>query len=155
MSPHAARLARPRPFWSGHALTEGQAVAGFHRDRDRRRLKAMARGLLGTGLLVVLALGVVGLRVQQVRLSYQLDDLRARKAGLEEAQRRLRIEADSLKSLARIEGKARAELGMRPPSRNQVQVAREFVPSGGGTSTATASRTASVEEAARTQVGAR
>ncbi|HYB70889.1 MAG TPA: cell division protein FtsL [Candidatus Bathyarchaeia archaeon] len=92
----------------------------------------MATALAGAGVLVMLVLGVVGLRVQQVRLSYRLDALRQTRAELEEANRRLRVEMATLKSLSRIEGKARTELGMVAPGRDQVRLAREFVPGGGG-----------------------
>ncbi len=145
---------RPRSLWAGHTLTEGQRAAGFHRERDRRRLRSMARALLGAGLLVGLVLGVVGLRLHQVRLSYQLDALRGHKAELEETRSRLRVELYSLQSLARIEGKARTELGMVVPARNQVLLAREFVPSGGGIS-AVAPLTAAADEAARLESGSR
>jgi cell division protein FtsL len=81
---------------------------------------------------VALILGVVGLRVQQVRLSYRLDALRDSRAQIEEANRRLRVEIATLKSLSRIEGKARTELGMVAPARGQVRLAREFVTGGRG-----------------------
>ena len=77
--------------------------------------------MVGAGLAVVLVLGVVGLRVQQVRLSYRLDALRQGRAELEETNRRLRVEMATLKSLSRIEGKARGELGMVAPGRDQVR----------------------------------
>jgi cell division protein FtsL len=92
----------------------------------------MAAAVLGAGLAVLIVLGVVGLRVQQVRLSYRLDALRQSRGELEETNRRLRVEMATLKSLSRIEGKARAELGMVAPGRDQVRLAREFVQSGGG-----------------------
>jgi hypothetical protein len=38
----------------------------------------------------------------------------------------------TLRSLSRIEGKARAELGMVAPTRDQIHLAREFVPGGRG-----------------------
>jgi len=114
----------------------------------------MGRALLGAALLVGLVLGVVGLRLHQVRQSYQLDALRARKIELEETRSRLRVELYSLQSLARIEGKARTELGMIAPARDQVLLAREFVPTGGGMS-AVAPVTASADEAARLEPGAR
>jgi hypothetical protein len=58
------------------------------------------------------------------------------------------VELATLKSLARIEGKARAELGMVPPGRDQVRLAREFVPGGGGVS-ARAPLTAAAEREAQ------
>jgi cell division protein FtsL len=154
MSRRVAASKPPRVLWAGHALSEGQRTARFHRERDRRRLRAMARGLLGAGLVVALVLSVVGLRLQQVRLSYQLDGLRTREAELDETRSRLRVELYSLQSLARIESKARTELGMIPPARDQVLLAREFVSGGGGLS-AVAPLTASTDERARQESGAR
>ena len=43
----------------------------------------------------------------------------------------------TLKSLSRIEGKARTELGMVAPARDQVRLAREFVPGGTGLTSST------------------
>jgi cell division protein FtsL len=93
----------------------------------------MANAVMGAGLAVTLVLGVVALRVQQVRLSYRLDALRSSRAEIEETNRRLRVEMATLRSLSRIEGKARTELGMVAPARDQVRLAREFVQAGGGT----------------------
>lgn len=112
---------------------DGQLGARFHRERDWRLRRAMGVSLVCVGLLVGVALGAVGLRVHQVRLSYRLDALRTARTDLEEVNRRLRVELASLSSLARIEGKARAELGMVQPGRDQVQLAREFVTGGAGT----------------------
>lgn len=92
----------------------------------------MAVSLACAGFLVALVLGLVGLRVQQVRMSYRLDALRAQRTELEELKNRLRVEQASLKSLARIESRARVELGMVPPARDQIRIAREFVPGGTG-----------------------
>ena len=47
--------------------------------------------------------------------------------------------------LARIEDKARHELGMVAPGKDQVQLAREFVAAGGGVSRAVPSRTAAAD----------
>lgn len=112
------------------ASTVDQRVAYFHRASDRRRLRAMLAGVLAAGVAVMLVLGLVGLRMQQVRLSYRLDTLRTAKAGAEEMNRRLRVEKASLQSLARIEIEARTRLGMVAPTRQQVQLAREFVGDG-------------------------
>ena len=131
MSPRASRS--KSSGWAGDAGSTHPQAARFHRESDRRRLRAMAASLAWAGVLVALILSVVGLRVQQVRLSYRLDGLRSARAELEERQGRLRVELASLKSLARIEVKAR-ELGMAPPARDQVRLAREFVPGGNGLS---------------------
>ena len=125
-----------------------QQMVHFHRDSDRRRLRAMLAGVAAAGVVVALVLGLVGLRMQQVRLSYRLDTLRTAKAGAEESNRRLRVEKASLQSLARIELEARSRLGMVAPTREQVQMAREFA--GAGTaSTALGERTAAAAAPAR------
>lgn len=103
------------------------------RERDRYRLRAMGLALGLAACLMVGALGVVGLKVQQVLLSYRLDSLRAAKGEADELNRQLRVELATLRSLARIEDKALGELGMVPPARHQVRLAREFVTDGDGT----------------------
>jgi cell division protein FtsL len=108
------------------ASTADQQVAHFHRESDRRRLRAMLAGIAAASVVVTMVLGVVGLRMQQVRLSYRLDTLRTAKADAEELNRRLRVERASLQSLARVELEARTRLGMVAPAWQQVQLAREF-----------------------------
>jgi len=120
--------------------TADQQGARFHRESDRRRLRAMLAGVAVAGALVALVLGLVGLRMQQVRLSYRLDALRSVKAQAEEMNRRLRVEKASLQSLARIEVEARTRFGMVAPTQQQVQLAREFV-AGGSASPAAVERT--------------
>jgi cell division protein FtsL len=133
------------------ASTADQQVAHFHRESDRRRLRAMLAGVAGAGVVVALVLGLVGLRMQQVRLSYRLDSLRTAKADIEELNRRLHVEKASLQSLARIELEARARLGMVAPTQQQLQLAREFT--GGGTASAAArERTAAAAVPARDRV---
>src|ERR1700730_11595547 len=106
---------QPMPFQLSLGLraTADQQVARFHRESDRRRLRAMAASVVGAGLLVVLVLSVVGLKVQQVRLSYRLDTLRTTRTELEEANRRLSVERASLSSLGRIEGERRVRRAPR------------------------------------------
>ena len=117
------------------ASTADQHLAQFHRENDSRRLRAMLAAVVATGVAVAIVLGLVGLRMQQVRLSYRLDTLRAAKAEAEEMNRRLRVEKASLQSLARIELEARTRLGMVVPTRQQVQLAREFAGDGTGSAT--------------------
>jgi cell division protein FtsL len=132
MSTRSDRRSAPQSAWGhAHRARQHEAVRR-HRENDRRRLRSMANAVVGAGLAVTLVLGVVGLRVQQVRLSYRLDALRQARADIEETHRRLRVEMATLKSLSRIEGKARTELGMVAPGRDQVRLAREFVSAGGG-----------------------
>ena len=126
--------------------TADQQVAQFHRESDRHRLRAMLTGVLAAGVLVTLVLGLVGLRMQQVRLSYRLDALRTARTQAEESNRRLNVEKASLQSLARIEVEARARFGMVAPTQQQVQLAREFV-AGGSPASAAVERTAAMAAA--------
>jgi hypothetical protein len=100
-------------------------AAALVRERDRRRLRAMA-GVLALGCLMVGGvLGYVWLHVQRVRVSYELDDARALRAEVEEQNKKLRLELYSLRSLARVDSAAR-RLGLTEPARDQVRLAREF-----------------------------
>jgi cell division protein FtsL len=105
------------------------------RERDRRRLRAMAGVLCLGGLLVGGVLGYVWLQVQRVRVSYELEDLRALRADVEEQNKKLRIELSSLRSFARVDSAAR-RLGLTEPGREQVRLAREFVSRGAAEETA-------------------
>jgi cell division protein FtsL len=132
MSTRIDQLRIPRSHWGQQHRARQQEAVRRHRVSDRRRLRSMAGAVMGAAVAVLLVLGVVGMRVQQVRLSYRLDALRQSRAEIEETNRRLRVEVATLKSLSRIEGKARTELGMVAPARDQVRLAREFVPGGRG-----------------------
>jgi cell division protein FtsL len=112
--------------WRRRGAADEQRVARFHRERDRRRLRSMVRALGWTAVGVALVLGLVAVKIQQVRLSYRLDSLRAAASAVQDERVRLRVELASLGSLARIEEKAR-ELGMVRPQGDQVRLAREFV----------------------------
>ncbi|MBI2528120.1 MAG: cell division protein FtsL [Candidatus Rokubacteria bacterium] len=139
--------AEVRRHWTGRLDPASQQAARFHRERDRRRLRAMGVGVLCASVLMAMVLGIVGLRVHHVRLSYRLEALRGRHAAADELNRRLRVELATLGSLARIEERARMELGMVPPGRDQVRLAREFIPAGSGMPPATPPRTASAQPA--------
>lgn len=101
----------------------------------------MAAALGLSACLVGGVLGVVGLKVNQVRASYRLNELKVLRNDLEELNRQLRVEQATLSSLARIESVARVKLGMAPPLLDQVRIAREYV-SGSGAETADVVRTA-------------
>jgi cell division protein FtsL len=106
-------------------LIQDQASAVV-RERDRRRLRAMAGMLCLGGVLVAAVLGYVGLQIQRVRVSYELDGLRSARARLEEQGRKLQLEVASLRAFARVDSAAR-RLGMVPPAPDQVRLAREYM----------------------------
>src|SRR5262245_13692214 len=100
------------------------------RERDPRRLRAMA-GMLCLGCVLVGAvLGYVWLQVQRVRVSYGIESLRASRARLEDQNRKLQLEVASLRAFARVDSAAR-RLGLAPPGPDQVRLAREYVAADG------------------------
>ena len=101
----------------------------LHRDPDPRLRRSFVAALACSAVLVVGLLVVVGLRVQQVHLAYQLDALRRERVRTEVLLRQLEIEVATLRSPGRVEARAR-QLGMTVPGREQVRVAREYVPGG-------------------------
>ena len=109
-----------------------QETARPIRERDHSRLRGMAAGVGLTTCLIGLVLGYVALKVTEVRMGYQLEDVRALRSDLRELNRQLKLELATQKSLARIEEKARGEMGFRLPEKDQVLIAREFVGEEGG-----------------------
>jgi cell division protein FtsL len=119
----------------------------LHRERDPRVRRSFGAALALSVVLVGGALGVVGLRVQQVHLAYQLDGLRAERARTETLIRQLEIEVATLRSPLRVEQRAR-QLGLSVPARDQVRHAREFVTGTTGLAAAQRNRVASVDDRA-------
>jgi cell division protein FtsL len=110
----------------------------LHRDPDPRLRRSLGLALLCSALLVLGALAVVGLRVQQVHLAYELDALRSERGRAELLLRELEIEVATLRSPGRVESRAR-QLGMTLPAPEQVRHAREYVVGApGGTTSARA-----------------
>jgi cell division protein FtsL len=121
----------------------------LHHESDPRVRRSLIGALLVSAALVLGALGVVGLRVQQVHLAYELDRLHRERADVETAIRQLEVEVATLRAPARIEQRAR-QLGLTVPDRQQVRLAREYVPAGTGLAAAHRSRVAALpDDAAR------
>jgi cell division protein FtsL len=117
----------------------------LHRETDPRVRRSLGAALAISAVLVGSALGVVGLRVQQVHLAYQLDALRAERARTETLIQRLEIEEATLRSPLRVEQRAR-QLGFTVPARDQVRHAREFVSGTTGLAAAQRNRVAELNE---------
>ena len=113
----------------------------LHREHDPRVSRSLAVALAGALLLVLTGLVVVGLRVQQVHLAYQLDALRAERARTETLLTQLEVEVATLRSPARIAARAR-QLGLAAPDRQQMRLAREYVTSTTGLAAAERNRVA-------------
>jgi len=111
----------------------------LYRERDPRVRRSVARTVVYSALLVLVALGVVGLQVQQVHLAYRVDALRAERSRIERQLRELEVELATLRSPVRLESRAR-QLGLSAPASSQVRLAREYVTGGAGLA-ASAART--------------
>ena len=103
----------------------------LHFEPDPRVRRSLAGAILVAVVVGGSALGVVGLRVQEVHLAYRLDALRAERARTDTLIRQLEIEVATLRSPVRLEQRAR-RLGMAPPTPEQVRLAREYVTAGSG-----------------------
>ena len=117
----------------------------LHREQDPRVRRSLVGALLVSAALVCGALGVVGLRVQQVHLAYQLDRLHHERSDVETAIRQLEVEVATLRAPARVEQRAR-QLGLAAPDRQQVRLAREYVPAGTGLAASYRSRVAALPD---------
>jgi cell division protein FtsL len=117
----------------------------LHQEQDPRARRTFIAVLLVCATLVGGALGVVGLRVQQVHLAYQLDRLRSERQQIETSIRQLEVEVATLQSPSRVEQRAR-QLGLVTPAPQQVRLAREYVPAGTGLAAAHRSRVAVVPD---------
>ena len=102
---------------------------------DPRVPRSVMLALGGALVIVACTLAVVGLRMQSVHLGYRLDAVRAQRAELTMLLRQLQVELATQRSPARIESRAR-ELGLIMPAREQVRLAREFVPGDSGVAAA-------------------
>jgi len=120
----------------------------LHREPDPRVRRSFAAALALSAVLVVVALLLVGLRVQQVHLAYRLDALRAERTRTETLIRQLEIEVATLRSPVRVDQRAR-QLGLTAPAPDQVRLAREYVTGTTGLAAAQRNRVeASVERIA-------
>ena len=107
----------------------------LHREQDPRVRRSLAVALACAGLLVLAGLGLVALRIEHVQLAYRLDALRTERARSERLIRQLEVQVDTLRAPGRLEARAR-DLGLTTPARDQVRLAREYVPTGTGTAAA-------------------
>lgn len=116
--------------WEVYREVSSPLIAGQRADlkqeQDLRRVRSMLCALGISALVVAGVLFYVWQQVQQVRISYELEDLRAVRKEVVETNRDLKLEMATLRSLARVERQARSRLGLEPPGRDQVHLARDF-----------------------------
>ena len=102
-----------------------------HRVQDPRVRRSFGTALLVSALVAGAGLGVVALRVHHVQLTYRADQLRAERDRTDRLIRGLEVEVATLSAPGRLETRAQ-QLGLAAPTRAQVRLAREYVPSGAG-----------------------
>jgi cell division protein FtsL len=97
--------------------------------RERAARKGRARGRKNVFLIVVLAVGLIGLvwlhvwlRLQVVQMGYVLSTTSKLRSRLEQENRELKIELATMTSPDRLESLARRRLGLRQPEKGQVIV---------------------------------
>ena len=105
--------------------------------------RSLVAAFVVCALLVMGALAVVGLRVQQVHLAYQLERLHRERAETQTVLRQLEVEVATLQAPGRIEQRAR-QLGLVAPERAQIRLAREYTAAGTGLAAAHKSRVAAL-----------
>lgn len=89
------------------------------------RSRQATTAVLVVACALVLSIGAVFFvwqRYQFIRLGFTVNQLRDRKAALEERIEPLQVEVEYLSRLERIDALAREQLGMRPPQPSQVIV---------------------------------
>ena len=111
----------------------------LHREKDPRVGRFLGLTAVCAICLVVAALVVVAVRVQHVRLVYQLDVLRAERSRVETLIGQLEVQQATLQSPRRLESQAR-QIGMTVPAPQQVVNAREFVAGARGQAAARSGR---------------
>ena len=96
------------------------------REKDRARSRELLRVLVYGAAIMVPLLGYVWQRVAFLRLSYKVEKLETRQRELQELEHQLALERATLLDNARIERKARKELGMIDPPAADVRRVTPF-----------------------------
>jgi cell division protein FtsL len=106
---------------------QSRVTSSARRERPARKGRAGQRR--GIFLIVVLAVGLIGLvwlhvwlRLQVVQMGYVLSTTSKLQSRLEQENRELKIELATMISPDRLESLARRRLGLRQPEKGQVIV---------------------------------
>lgn len=92
------------------------------REVDQARLRQLWKTAAISAVLVLVVLFSVWQNFELLRHGYQIQALQAERAEEEAVNRRLRLEAATLKSPARIEREATTRLGLVPPAAGEAIV---------------------------------
>ncbi len=113
---------------SPHVYRRPVENAYLERVRDRRLRRELVAML---GVVVVLGGGLLAytwMHIETMRIGYRVDRWSTELGDLEERERRLRLEIAHRTHPARIEERARRELGMQPPALEETLFYAELVP---------------------------
>lgn len=105
-----------------------QPVANSYlvRERDRRRLRELLLVVVALAPLAAALLAYTWIHLEVLRIGYHIGDLERRLHRLQQDERHLRLEASYLARPERIEEHARRDLGMVPPSLEQMVFVEEL-----------------------------
>lgn len=113
---------------SPHVYRRPVENAYLERVRDRRLRRELMAML---GVVLVLGGGLLAytwMHIETLRIGYRVDRWATELGTLEEHERRLRLEIAHRTHPARIESRARSELGMQAPTLEKTLFYEELVP---------------------------
>ena len=90
------------------------------RERDRRRLRDLAKVVLVLAPVALALTGFTWIHLQVLDAGYHIDSLEKQLHDLDRQESRLRLESSYLSNPELIERRAREELEMRPPTVDQL-----------------------------------
>jgi len=96
------------------------------RQRDRRRLRELAWVVVTVLPLAAALLSYTWLQLETLRVGYRVEALEQRVHKLTQIERQLRLEAAHLAHPERLAKRATEELGLRPPTVEQVLFLEEI-----------------------------
>lgn len=105
---------------SAYAFTRPVVNTYLVRERDHRRRRELALVLLVVVCLGGGLLAYTWIHLEVTRAGYRINSLEKDLAELERTERQLRLKAANLASPSQVERRAVRELGMQPPTLEQV-----------------------------------
>jgi cell division protein FtsL len=98
------------------------------REIDEPRQRALWRCVRVGAFLVIIGLFSAWQHFEIIRHGYSIDQMERERAELEETERRLRLEIETLRSPQRIEALATRELRLVPPTHADALIIERVVP---------------------------
>lgn len=116
------KAARAHAHYSIHRPVANEYLV---RERDRRRLRDLAKVVLVLAPVALALTAFTWIHLQVLDAGYQIDRLERQLHDLKRQESQLRLEAAYLSNPTLIERRAVEELGMRPPTVDQMLFAEE------------------------------